>query len=171
MYPGAYPKNAGTKWWDGYTNQEVVIIEDFDKYNIGMSQLMKLWLDRYPFVAETKNGSMQIRPRKVIVSSNYLPSEIWTEDASLLEAINRRVQKVIYRLAPGEKPLENIRPDKPMVVKLSDPNFFRRLSTETLPDPTPAPAQATPVQLVVDDEDDIILDQSNSYAFNFTPNR
>ena len=54
LYPDAYIKKANTKWWDGYINQEVVIIDDFDKYHVQLGYELKIWLDHYPFPAERK---------------------------------------------------------------------------------------------------------------------
>lgn len=76
-YPNAYHKDL-TKWWDGYTDQDTVIIDDYGKYDVALTTLVKRWADRYPFPAEDKGGYMQIRPRRVIVTSNFHPNEIWT---------------------------------------------------------------------------------------------
>lgn len=89
LYPDAYIKNADSKWWDKYQDQEVVIIEDFDKYHVAQGYHMKIWADRYPFPAEHKGGTTLIRPQKIIVTSNYHPSDIW-EDERTLDPILRR---------------------------------------------------------------------------------
>lgn len=94
-YPDAYLKSANEKWWDGYSGQEVVIIDDFDKYFVKMGYYLKIWLDHYPFIAETKGGSSMIRPKKIIVTSNYHPSEIW-EDDTTLQPVLRRVKCIKY---------------------------------------------------------------------------
>lgn len=90
LYPDHYGK-ALNKWWDGYTNEEVVAIEELNpessKY---LAHHIKIWGDRYPFSAEIKGGTLRrIRPKKVIVLSNYTIDECFpmSQDA---EPIKRR---------------------------------------------------------------------------------
>lgn len=89
-YPDAYLKDPETQWWDGYNGEEVVIIDDVDKYHKAMGGKMKRWLDRYPFRAQTKGGYVLIRPRKIIVTSNYHYEQIWDDEVTVM-AIDRRV--------------------------------------------------------------------------------
>lgn len=91
--PGAYIKDPETSWWDDYDFEDTVIIDDFDKYQKGQGGNMKRWLDRYVFPAQVKGGYMKIRPRKVIVTSQYTPQEIW-DDQKTVDAINRRCKVV-----------------------------------------------------------------------------
>lgn len=100
-YPEAYCKKANTKWWDGYDGQDVVIIDDFDKYHVALGYEIKIWLDHNPFPAEFKGGSKMIRPKKVIITSNYHPTEIWTDDQTL-QPVLRRVK--VSRMGPPEEP-------------------------------------------------------------------
>jgi len=87
--PGAYKKLAN-KWWDNYVNQDVVIMEDIDSSHEYMGYLVKLWADRYPFPVEIKGGGgHEIRPKLIIITSNFHPSEIWSDD-KILNPILRR---------------------------------------------------------------------------------
>lgn len=88
-FPGAYIKNPNTKWWDGYDGEDFVIIDDFDKYQVSQGGDLKRWLDRYPFQAEAKGSQMMIRPKVIIITSNYHPCEIW-DDPITVQAIQRR---------------------------------------------------------------------------------
>lgn len=86
--PGAYAKPLN-QWWDGYQNEDTVIVDDMDPFHKSLAYEFKMWGDRYAFVAPVKGGALRIRPNKVIVTSQYVPEEIW-EDPATLEAINRR---------------------------------------------------------------------------------
>jgi len=90
--PGAYLKGLN-KWWDGYTDQACVIIDDMDPYHKSLAQEFKAWAHHMPFPAETKGGSTCIRPQKIIVTSNYSIDSVW-EDSITREAMHRRFTEV-----------------------------------------------------------------------------
>lgn len=86
--PGAYLKNAN-KWWCGYVDQEVVLIDEWSPSHECLASHLKQWADHHPFCAETKGSSIAIRPRKIIVTSNYSPEQCFTREEDL-EPIRRR---------------------------------------------------------------------------------
>ncbi len=86
-YPDAYIKDCNI-WWDNDAGEETVIIEDLGPKMIG-PQRMKVWGDHYPFAAEGKGYSMKIRPKRILVTSNWTIREIY-EDRQDYEAIERR---------------------------------------------------------------------------------
>jgi len=94
--PGFYDKPCN-KWWDGYAGQDVVIIDDFDLNHKVLGHHVKRWLDRYSFPAEVKGTTIQIRPIKVIITSNYTPEEIWHEDPTLAAAVRARCRFKHFR--------------------------------------------------------------------------
>lgn len=87
--PGAYLKMCN-KWWDNYQGQEIVIIEDFDKNHSVLGHHLKIWGDRYAFPAEVKGSKVNLRPKCIIVTSNYSPNEIWGSEPGTLGPIQRR---------------------------------------------------------------------------------
>lgn len=91
--PIIYLKPAN-KWWDGYKNEDVVYIEDFDMNHKVLGHHLKLWADKWPFAAEQKGTTVQIRPKKLIITSNYSIEEIFNEDPVLQEAIKRRFRQI-----------------------------------------------------------------------------
>lgn len=96
-----YMKDPSNKWWDGYNphQHEYVILDDFDKGHAGNGYYLKIWGDKYPFIAEIKGSAMMIRPKKIIVTSNWAPRELWDHNNSL-EPILRRF--TIHRFSISE---------------------------------------------------------------------
>jgi len=68
------------KWWDGYAGQDVVVVDDFGLDHKCLAYYIKIWADHYSYGAEVKNGKITIRPKRIIVTSNYTPAEIWKGD-------------------------------------------------------------------------------------------
>lgn len=86
--PDCYKKPMN-KWWNHYEGEDVVLIEDMSpQFGPSMEYFMKIWPDCYVFPAEIKNHVTNIRPKKIVVTSQYHPNQIWTAEA--LDAIMRR---------------------------------------------------------------------------------
>jgi len=69
-----YVKDANNRWWDMYNYEDYVLLDDFQK-DWKEKACLKNWADHYPFNAEVKGGVMRIRPRVMVVTSNYLIDE------------------------------------------------------------------------------------------------
>jgi len=93
-FPDCYKKSMDDlKWFDGYNDEDVVYLEDFDVYQIKWGGMMKRLADRWPMQASIKGSMKYIRPKMVIVTSNYTPEQIWT-DPQTVEPLLRRFKLV-----------------------------------------------------------------------------
>jgi hypothetical protein len=92
-------KKNFNKWWDGFQpmTTNCVIIEDYPPLPAGnvLSHLLKIWGDRYPFVAEVKNSGVICEPGRwfLIITSNY-PIERCIQNEEDVEAIKRRFHEI-----------------------------------------------------------------------------
>lgn len=86
----AYCKDPQTKWWDGYSGQQHVVVDEF-RGAISISHLLR-WLDRYPVRVECKGGSMALRCTKIWITSNLDPRNWYPDlDAATVSALLRRL--------------------------------------------------------------------------------
>lgn len=61
---------------------------------------LKRWLDRYTYIAETKNGHFKIRPKYIIITSNYHPNQIWPGNTELDPIMQRFAKLVRFQKTP-----------------------------------------------------------------------
>jgi len=96
-YPNCYKKSMDDlKWFDGYNDEEVVYLEDFDIYQVKWGGMLKRLADKWPMQASIKGSMKYIRPKIIIVTSNYTMERIWNDPATL-DPLLRRF-KVIEKL-------------------------------------------------------------------------
>ncbi len=88
-YPNHYDK-APNKWFVGYKGEDTILCDDYGpdqcKY---LHWYLKRWADLYSFPMETKGGGRQIRPKRVVVTSQYSIQDCF-EDIETVDAIERR---------------------------------------------------------------------------------
>ena len=70
------------------SNEDYVLIDDIEPVHHVLGHHIKQWADHYPFTAEQKGTSIRIRPKVIVITSNYTIDEIWT--GTMAEAIKRR---------------------------------------------------------------------------------
>lgn len=98
--PGAYPKSPDEKWFDAYTDQQDIIV---DEYRGGMPISLFLQVcDRYPVLVPTKGSHRSLCARRIIFTSNVHP-QFWYPDIdpATQDALLRRLRIYEFPLAEG----------------------------------------------------------------------
>lgn len=85
-YRNAYWKQK-SNWWDGYNGEETIILDEFYGW-LKFDVLLRL-LDRYPFMIETKGGQMNFTSKRIVITSNKLPEDWYTNE--YFDALKRRI--------------------------------------------------------------------------------
>lgn len=74
--------DAPYKWWDGYEDEERILIDDYEDWAIPRGQLLNL-LDGYRQRLETKGGHVWAQWKEVYITSNKRPEEHGQWDGAL----------------------------------------------------------------------------------------
>lgn len=95
-HPSHYIKD-GTKWWDGYEQQEAIIIDDFDSLCWPFRDLLRL-LDFYKYQGQIKGGFVPINSKYIHITCEHAPSTLWSGND--LAQVLRRIDKVSHIETP-----------------------------------------------------------------------
>lgn len=87
--PGELYLKEPNQWWDGYAGEDVVLIEEWGKQHFHLADKLKKWADHYPFRCEVKGACLVIRPKKLIVTSNYTIEECFPCEGDHLPLLRR----------------------------------------------------------------------------------
>lgn len=98
--PEAYMKSSSHKWWDGYTGQDVVIVDDYrPSAHLPFNFMLNLF-DRYPLSVEVKGATVEFISKTIYVTSPYSPSQTcedleWIKE-EMKDQFLRRIDKIIH---------------------------------------------------------------------------
>lgn len=90
-----YVKDPTNKWWDGYDQQDVVIIDDYRRDFATFATLLRLF-DRYAMSVEYKGGTVQFNSRMIIVTSPKDPKSTWEGRSD--EDIQQLMRRIDFKL-------------------------------------------------------------------------
>lgn len=85
-----YPKDE-TLWWDNYSQNEVILIDDFDN-GIPYRTLLRI-LDRYPYQGQIKGGYIHINSPYIYITCEFHPDHYW--ECNEYDQVARRLTSVI----------------------------------------------------------------------------
>lgn len=90
----SYFLKEANRWWDGYDGEHTVLIEEFGPEHVNLlAGYLKLWADHYPFQAEVKCSYLKIRPQRIVVTSNFDLTTLFSMNG-VLEPLQRRFQTI-----------------------------------------------------------------------------
>lgn len=92
----------GTKWWNGYCGQRVVVLDDFNPPNPNTVEFRDFlrWIDRYQCQVETKGGYVQLNSPIMIVTSEFKPDDKYMDNT--LDQVTRRLDVCVQVVADTE---------------------------------------------------------------------
>lgn len=102
-HPSAYWKQPDSNWFDGYDGTSDVVFDDYYGW-LPLSSLLRL-LDRYPLAVQTKGGSINFAPKKLLISSNTLPrdwyAKVFEKQPQYHRALVRRIDALVIANSSG----------------------------------------------------------------------
>lgn len=89
-HPSHYIKDA-SQWWDGYCQQEAIIIDDFDGVKYSYRDLLRL-LDRYHIQVQVKGTYVKINSPYIYITCEHPPESFW--EGNMLDQVKRRLTSI-----------------------------------------------------------------------------
>ena len=92
-WPDHYDK-LQNKWWDGYSGQKAVILDDLDIDSLG--HFLKRWMDVHPCNGEAKGKTIPLQHDWFIVTSNQSIEELFKDKPEMIDPIKERCKGRIH---------------------------------------------------------------------------
>lgn len=93
---GGVFNKAQNKWFDGYNGEPVIVLDDMD--NDALAHYLKIWSDKYACSGEIKGGTVKLRHKWFVVTSNYDIDSLFEEKGGVMcAAIKRRFKQIELR--------------------------------------------------------------------------
>ncbi len=109
QFPELYRKPCDSKWFDGYVDQKVLLLDDFGgaMSKMGLLYLLQL-LDRYPLIVEAKGKYVSLQATTILITTNHHPDKwyCYEKRAESYKALQRRIHAVFYFQTFGVPALE-----------------------------------------------------------------
>lgn len=138
-----YVCNANMSWWDGYTQQPVLLIDDFRSHQYMFSNLLRL-LDRYPYQVEVKGAHVQINSPTIVITADLHPENWYSSAVGDVEQLLRRCTDIVefIKCEPFEFEIKKghmvfAEPESNVVIDLTNQTYLDTESVEStqeLPD-------------------------------------
>lgn len=101
-YDRTYTKTPETTWWQGYNGEDCVIVDDLAPNHVkGQQWELKKWAEPYAFPMQMKGGGMTIRPKCILITSNY-SFDVLLSQLSPVELAAVRRRYTMYYFEPEE---------------------------------------------------------------------
>ena len=145
-------KRDPSQWFDGYSNQEVLVLDDFYPTTDQQADWLLSWFDKYTCKIQVKGGHVTSAWRHVILTCNIVPDLWWVDWSSYDPGRSVAVQKdsLRYKITPQKR---NAVLDRIINVHIFE-GASRRHEDEIKPRPwvPPPPVVAAVVEDAEDDE-------------------
>lgn len=90
--------NGGNWWWTtDCCRCDTILIDDVTSQKIPEIGTLLEWTDIYPFKVNVKGGITEVKPKNVVITSNYSMEE-WYPEAKNFDALERRItRKIVFK--------------------------------------------------------------------------
>lgn len=93
--PDLWMSGKNLKWWEGYENQEAILIDDFRGDFCTFHELLRI-IDRYPYKVEVKGGSRELNSKRIYITSCHKPELVYDKCDEEITQLLRRITLVTH---------------------------------------------------------------------------
>lgn len=97
------------KWWDGYVQQRAILIDDMRASWAPFNELLRV-LDRYPYRAEKKGGTIQVNSPRIYITTQFPPHVLYNPENRTGEDIKQLLRRIttLYEVTAQVPPEEGV---------------------------------------------------------------